>query len=91
MDILEKVTGQPKAVPFATAYDAGIAATCLRSLARKHKVKDLNVRKVKSEILVWRGQMERIEFVMPKRHRYVITPEQMARAQVLGVFSEARA
>ena len=73
---------------FGSPYDAQIAAICLRSLAKKRKIADLNVRKFKCEVLVWRGPLEQIPFTTPARPR-VISAEAYARAQVLGVFIDA--
>jgi hypothetical protein len=87
MEILAKVTDKPKEVNFDSSYDAQIAATCLRSLASRLKMKHLNVKKVKSNVLVWCGELEKIPFTLPVR--YKITAAQMERAQELGVFNEA--
>lgn len=91
MDILEKTTNTPKTVGFADAYDAGIACTCLRDLARRRGITDLNVRKIKNKVLVWRGQLERIPFKTPGRNQRYISEEDYARAQVLGVFGQSGA
>jgi hypothetical protein len=88
LDILEKATNTPKTVGFTDAYDASIAATCLRALARARGITDLNVRKIKTDILVWRGQLERIPFKTPGRNQRYISEEDYARAQVLGVFGQ---
>lgn len=87
LDILEKVTNTPKTVPFTDAYNAQIAATCLRALARARGITDLNVRKIKSSVLVWRGVLEEIPFVLPRRRMVVSDERRFKSAQ----FSEASA
>lgn len=64
-DILEKVKAKPKTVKFANSYDANIAATCLRSMARRLMLDDLNVIQIKGEVIVWTGRLEELEFTMP--------------------------
>jgi len=88
MDILEKITELPKTFVLPSSYDASIAATCIRAMAKNRKMNDVNVKKMNDRLLVWRGQLEEIPFSAPPRKYSVAS---LARAQVVAAFGEMRA
>lgn len=69
MDILEAASAEPKEFILPSRYEAGVAATCVRSLGQSHGVEHLQIRLLGAVLFVWIGRARKINFTPPSLPR----------------------
>lgn len=65
MDILEAAGTEPKEFVLPSRYEAGVAATCVRSLGVSYGIKSLQIRLLGRTVFVWIGAAKKIVFMPP--------------------------
>lgn len=92
MSILENIGRHPREYVLPSGLDAGIAATCVRALAKNHGMNNVRALKHGKSVIVWQGPEHRIEFTPPKRAvGKPGRPPNSERLQITALFGEATA
>lgn len=65
MDILEAAGVEPKEFELPSKYEAGVAATCVRSLAVSYGMENVQVRLLRHVLFIWIGAAHKLKFMPP--------------------------